>query len=67
MLRKLSQICIQRLIVVFYDDKGRIIAASATANMAVMAKVTSTAKVAVTGDGKGDFQYNSGSDRRWQR
>ncbi len=44
------------------DGSGGIIAASATANVAVMAKVTSTAMVAVMSDGKGDFHCNSGSD-----
>ncbi len=37
------------------------------ANVAVMAKVTSTAIVAVTSDGKGDVHCKSGSDRQWQR
>ena len=36
------------------------------ANMAVMAKMTSTAIVTVTSDGKGDV-YNSDSDRQRQR
>ncbi len=37
------------------------------ANVAVMAKVTSTAIVTVMNDGKGDVHCNSGSDRQWQR
>ncbi len=37
------------------------------ANVAVMAKVTSTAIVAVMSDGKGDVHCNSGSDRQGQR
>ena len=37
------------------------------ANVAVMAKVTSTAMDAVTGDGKVDFHCNSGSDGQLQR
>ena len=32
------------------------------ANVAVMTKVTAMAMEAVTGDGKGDFHCNSGSD-----
>ena len=37
------------------------------ANVAVMAKVTSMAIVAVMSDGKGDVHCNSGSDRQRQR
>ncbi len=37
------------------------------ANVAVMAKVTSTTIVTVTSDGNGDVHCNSGSDRQRQR
>ena len=37
------------------------------ANVAVMAKVTSMAMEAVTGDGRGGFHCNSGSDGQLQR
>ncbi len=39
-----------------------MIAASATANVAVIAQVTSTAMVAVMGNSKGHYHCNSGSD-----
>ena len=37
------------------------------ANVAVMEKVTSMAMEAVTGDGRGGFHCNSGSDGQLQR